>query len=777
MVWKALGIAQSAQGTDALPALEIAARLAPSDAEAHSNLGHALLARGRLAEAEASCRRAVAINASLADAHNNLGNALLGQRRYESAAASFEIALEIRPNFAKARNNLGTAQRALGRLHEAEAAYRRALALSPDFAEAHNNLGNVTRDLGQLDAAADCFRTALSLQPLFVEAHNNLGNVLLDLGQATEAMASYQRALEIRPDHAQAHNNLGNALRRLGEWGEAMKHYERALALRPAFAEAHCNAGDVHMKIGRVDAAAANYRDALAHRPDYAEAHAKLANALLQLWQHDAAVESCRRAIEIDPDLVLARTNLGHALLDVALHDEAEASYLEALRLDPDCIDALIGRGFVQRLKGRAAQAENAARRALEIDPDMPAALALLAELGADRGSFAESEALFRRIAALDPHVPTPWADMVGLRKMSGADTDWLASAERLVAQGLAPREEVRLRYAMGKYFEDVADFAQAFANYRMANELTKSHRPPYDRSAHTREVDRIIATFDEEGLRRLSAGGDLSARPVFIIGMPRSGTTLTEQILASHGSVAAGGELLFWPMAAGQCAAAWDGVDPGFIGTLAQDYRRLLAGLARDALHVVDKMPANFQWLGLIHAAFPNARIIHMRRHPVDTGLSIYFQNFSVAHTYANDLDDIAHYYHEYLRLMGHWRSILRPAAMLDVPYEGLIEDLEGWTRTLLEFIGLPWDPRCLEFDRPKGPVLTASRWQVRQKLGAGTLERRRHYDSHAAPLAGLADAARAYDRAFAEPDPSQIARPETDAVPAAFTVPLKRS
>jgi tetratricopeptide (TPR) repeat protein len=418
-----------------------------------------------------------------------------------------------------------------------------------------------------------------------------------------------------------------------------------------------------------------------------------------------------------------------------------------------------------------------AARRALEIDPDMPAALALLAELGADQGRFVESEALFKRIASLDPRVSTPWSDIVGLRKMSAADSDWLASAERLVAQGLAPREEVRLRYAMGKYFEDVGDFAQAFANYRMANELTKAHRSPYDRSAHTREVDEIIATFDTEELRRLSAGGDLSARPVFIIGMPRSGTTLTEQILASHGSVAGGGELLFWPMAAGRCAAAWDGIDPAFIGTLAQDYLRVLAGVSRDASHVVDKMPGNFQWLGLIHAAFPNARIIHMRRHPVDTGLSIYFQNFSVAHTYANDLEDIAHYYNEYLRLMGHWLSTLRPAALLDVPYEGLIGDLEGWTRTLLEFIGLPWDPRCLEFDRPKGPVLTASRWQVRQKLGAGSIERRRHYDADAAPLAGLAESARAYDRAFADPGHSQRARPTTIGVPAASTVRLKRS
>jgi hypothetical protein len=232
------------------------------------------------------------------------------------------------------------------------------------------------------------------------------------------------------------------------------------------------------------------------------------------------------------------------------------------------------------------------------------------------------------------------------------------------------------------------------------------------------------------------------SALAVFIIGMPRSGTTLAEQILASHPAVFGAGELRFWTTAAATYdPAALNGeLSDGTLCKLADDYLELLEKLSAQALRVVDKMPANFLALGLIHAALPNARFIHIRRNPIDTCLSIYFQNLNSAHTYANDLEDLAHYYTEYLRIMKHWRLALPQEAILDVPYEGLVGDPEGWSRTMLEFVGVPWDPRCMEFDQTSRAVITASRWHVRQRINNFSIERWRNYGKFIGPLLSLA-------------------------------------
>jgi len=221
---------------------------------------------------------------------------------------------------------------------------------------------------------------------------------------------------------------------------------------------------------------------------------------------------------------------------------------------------------------------------------------------------------------------------------------------------------------------------------------------------------------------------------------MPRSGTTLTEQILASHAAVFGAGELPFWNGAAVRYAAVRGGAeDLTTLRELGGEYLQLLETMSVNALRVIDKMPANFLYLGLIHAVLPNARILHLRRHPIDTCLSIYFQNFDAKHAYANDLDDLTHYYREYLRVMEHWRRILPAKTMLEVPYEGLVDDAEGWTRRMLEFIGLPWDPNCLEFHRNERTVDTSSKWQARQKINRTSVERWRHYEAHIGPLHSL--------------------------------------
>jgi len=233
------------------------------------------------------------------------------------------------------------------------------------------------------------------------------------------------------------------------------------------------------------------------------------------------------------------------------------------------------------------------------------------------------------------------------------------------------------------------------------------------------------------------------SSRPIFIVGMPRSGTSLAEQILASHPQVFGAGELPYWKTASLRVgtAALQNGSCEAVLRQLADEYLRLLTDLSPDAARVVDKMPGNFAHLGMIHAALPSARIIHMRRNPIDTCLSIYFQNFHIAHSYANDLADLAHYYHQYLRLMEHWRSVLPQEVILEVPYEALVDDQETWSRNMVDFVGLPWDAACVDFHQTNRNVSTFSKWQVRQKISRASVERWRNYEPFVGPLVQLSE------------------------------------
>ena len=584
----------------------------------------------------------------------------------------------------------------------------RATTLNPDDAEAHSSLGNAFRAAGKLSESIASHRRALAINPNYPEAHNNLGTAMRDLGRLEEAAASYQRALDITGDFGMAHVNLGKVLAELGKLDAALVCFRRAAEIAPGSPENHINLGDALRTLGRFEAAIASYRHALDIKPDDAEVHNKLGNALFFLGQHEAATASCTRALQINPGMAEVHSNLGMVLM----------------------------------LQNRIAEAEASCRRALEIDPALTGAMVLLAELRANEGCFSEADKWLRRAIALEPDMPEAWAGLVRWRKMSDGDHTWLTAAQRILGQRLPPRREVHLRYALGKYFDDTLDFDQAFDNYRRANELTRQHNARYDAQELTRYVDRLVQLYDRPWLDASSAGAIPSGRPVFVVGMWRSGTTLTEQILASHPAVFGAGELAFWNNAATayeQAASDGDSRD-STVARLALDYLALLDRLSTDALCVVDKMSSNFMHLGLIHAALPNARIIHMRRNPIDTCLSIYFQDFHYGHLYANDLDDLAHYYQQYERVMEHWRRTLPSHAMLEVPYEDLVDDQETWSRAILDFVGVPWDARCVDFHRTSRAVTTNSKWQVRQALSNASVGRWRNYEPFVAPLLKLA-------------------------------------
>ena len=567
--------------------------------------------------------------------------ALVDQGKLSTAESEARSALLLEPHSGILWKILSVAL--MRQSKDALQALRRAAELLPRDAEALHNLGAALYERGQWNAALAYLQQALAIEPSNADALVDAANALRELGQAREAVPLYQRALSLSPRLVEAQNNLGNALMELGERSEAVDCYQRALELKPGDVQIVCNLANALRQLGRLDEAAALYRQALQLNPGYVEALNKLGDVLRDLGDRRGALPLYRQAVELQPAKAENLCNLGNVLFELRRVDEAIASFQQALRLRPDYAPAHLSLALALRQQRRPAEAEVSCRAALAINPDYVEALSFLGELHADRGQFVEAERLFERALGLDPNFSFALVNIATHRRMTSEDTPWRERAAALLAKPLALGHEIGLHYALGKYCDDLGEYDRAFDHYRKANELTKRYGVKYDRARLTQRIDQIIASsrswLGAEGVRGASA----SEVPVLIIGMPRSGTSLAEQILASHPAVFGAGEVSFWNAAYDTYRKAeLEGKAPlELIPGLANDYLGHLTSLCGGARRVIDKMPANFMYVGLIHAAFRHARIIHMRRHPIDTCLSVYFQNFFNIGAYANDLED----------------------------------------------------------------------------------------------------------------------------------------
>jgi tetratricopeptide (TPR) repeat protein len=651
-------------------------------------------------------------------------------RQGKDALQAMRKTAELMPQDAEAHGNLGAVLHDQGQWEEALLSLRRAIQMQPNDVDALTNAADALRELGRVSEAVPLYQRALQINPRHLAAQNDLGNAFVQLGQHEEAVASYRRALALKPDEAQVLFNLGNSLRLLGRHEEALNLTQQAIRRNPALGVAYNSAGLSLVALGRRTEAIASFRQALEKGPVNVDTLSNLGNALRDIGARRDALVIYRQALALDPTHVETHCNIGNLLFQLHRIDESAASFRQALALKPDHPAAHVSLAVVLRHQRRAEEAEASCRAALGIDPDYAEALHVLGELRADRGDFAGAEQLFQRAIARKPDFAGAYNSIATHRKMSAEDRDWLAGAQGLLARELPLEQEIGLRFALGKFFDDVSQYDQAFPHIARANELNKRYGAIYDPARLTARVDEIIGRFGASVVKRRHEGASDSDLPVLIVGMPRSGTSLTEQILASHPSVFGAGELTFWNPSYNAYR------DGSSLSETARDYLERLSAGSGSALRVVDKMPANFMHAGLVHMTFPQARIIHVSRDPLDTCLSIYFQNFFNMGPHGNDLASLAHYYREYRRVTDHWRSVLPAASFLEVPYEALIEDQEGWTRRMLDFLALPWDSKCLEFYKTDRVVLTASRWQVRQKIHSASAGRWRHYEKFLGPL-----------------------------------------
>jgi tetratricopeptide (TPR) repeat protein len=511
-----------------------------------------------------------------------------------------------------------------------------------------------------------------------------------------------------RPDRAKAQHlfHRANKFFEQGAHAEATALYEEALELDSSLAEALSNLGSSLSYLGRYEESERCFRQAIAIKPNLPDPHANLGVLLRQQSYLSDSEASLRRALKLRPTDLDARMNLGLTLVFLGRLRDARACFAKVMKTTPRHVFALFGMGQI-------AMAE---------------------------GQFEEAETTFRRIIELNPKMTNAWAALPLTRKMTKADGEWLKGAEEVATSKIHPLEEANLRFAMGKYCDDVNDFADAFKNFKRGNELLKSAAEDYDRNERSKFVDQLIRVYSREAISNIGSAGSSSAKPVFVVGMPRSGTSLAEQIIASHPAAYGAGELGFW----GSPILRETGITQGVLmeterSKVAEAYLRILESASGNASRVVDKAPVNSDFLGLIYTVFPNARVIYMRRDPIDTCLSCYFQQFLTGIHFTFDLSDLVDYYRGHQRIMAHWREVLPPGFILDVPYEELVADQEAWSRKMLNFIGLEWDARVLEFHTNKRQVITASAWQVRQKVYKTSVARWHNYDKFIGPLKTL--------------------------------------
>jgi tetratricopeptide (TPR) repeat protein len=677
----------------------------PEHADALHLLGVALLQQGDHQEAVKRIGRAVALNRGNAAYHANLGEAYRALGNLERAAECFGTALHLQPRSPEAANNLGLVLLAQGKTEEAVLQLRQALGIKPDFGLACNNLGDALRLGGDLEGALAHFRRAVQLEPHLAEAHSNLGQLLLERHHPHEALAHLREAVRLRPGLAEARNNLGNALREAGRLAEARQSYAEALRISPNLAMTYNNMGQALQEENSLDDALAWYQRALQLDPRSARIHCNVASLLAEQEKYDDALAGYRRALELDPSYGEAHCGLGGVRQEQGHFEEAQGHYREALRYKPDLPATHWALGTVREELGDFEDAENCWRTALRYDPRLTGAYAALATLLRDK---------------------LPDEDLARTHQLL-ADPDLHDGRRSSLQFGLAHVLDAR-----GAYQEAAESLRQANA---LALARAQKRGQGYDPAAHAHFVAQMIAVCSPAFFERVCGFGSDSARPIFIVGLPRSGTTLTEQILASHSQVFGAGEQRLAREDFDALAAHEDKalerlahLDRATAQRIGGQHLERLRELNDDRRHVADKMPDNYLYLGLLATLFPRAKFIHCRRDLRDIAVSCWITNFRSI-PWANDTGHLANRFGEYRRVMDHWRQAL-PVRVLEVDYEETVADLEGVAHRLVDWCGLEWEPGCLAFHERKRPVRTASVSQVRQPIYTRSVARWKHYE-----------------------------------------------
>ena len=579
----------------------------------------------------------------------------------------------------------------------------------PDDPDVHFALADALFGQGKMDQALRQCRIGVDMAPQAIVGWIRMGRLLLMTGKGEQALETFTRAQEVSPEHPHVTAGIAESRAMIGDLEGAETAFNDALALAPGEADLIISLARVQDARGKVEAAEETLRAACGKHPDKFALWQSLGRALRAWDRVEDASEAWQQAQAHHPqslELKAQRAELAYELRDL---ETAQELYIELAKAYPGDL----------RIQNDLAQ--------------------VLASLGKDT----ESQVLFRELTTREPLFGQPWLNIARARHFDDpGDGDIQKMRSVVKRRQLDPSQAAYLHFALGKALDDCCVYDDAFLHYRKGNALRRADLK-FDPNAVNAHINRIISAFTPELMSRLTEHGDTSTRPLMIVGMPRSGTTLLEQVLCAHPDVETAGELRSLAQAAKAFTRQGEKPWPECIEDLSNEdlttsataYLNALSTRSETAVKVIDKMPQNFLHLGFAALLFPKAVFVHCVREPLDTCLSNFFQIFPPGIDFAYDLSDLGQYYRSYEDLMSHWKILLE-SRLITVRYEELVSDPEGVLRLLLESLSLQWDSACLSHEQNVGRVDTLSLYQVRQPLNTDSTERWRHYEQHLEPL-----------------------------------------
>lgn len=641
--------------------------------------GQQALHAGMFSQAEKHFLEMLKIGPAITEAQNGLAFVYAASKQHAKASAQFKLVLRANPQHAQTHHNLANSLYQQNNYEDSIQHYQAAIKFDAKLVDSHIHCGMAYRKIKNYEAAIKCLHKALDLDNVSAKAFHVLGMIYADTEDYMRALECLENATGLAPKHSEFRVSFGLILEEASLDFEAGVQYHKACEIDP------------------------NYIDGFTFYGAY----------LLKNHRHDEALECFNRAEVLAPSNLSIWDNLGQTYLGMGDTDAALAKFNAALQIEPKRLSTLIGIEQVYQETGKLDDAINLCDKIIAIDPQSPSGYLLKSRVKKSKPNDSLAEHLLQFVENTD----------------------------------LGNDIKVGINFALGKIFDDQNNYQQAFKYYAAGNSL-RNESINYSAETDTERFSKLIEVFNADFFKKHQYLGNSSNIPVFIVGMPRSATTLTEQIISSHHDVIAAGEVIFWGKAPTamplrlntetpypECMSEMTTEQAQDIASLYELTLHKITGPHNTAQHITDKMPHNFVNLGLIALLFPNAKIIHTKRDPIDTCLSIFFQNFSKSHPYSFDLTNLGQHYRQYERIMQHWHSVL-PGRIMDINYADTIADPEFWSRKLIAHIGLVWDDACLTPHKLERSVKTASHWQVRQPIYKTSVARWKNYEEFLAPL-----------------------------------------
>ena len=656
-----------------------------------------------------------------------------------------------------------------GQLDQAEEIYKSVLINDPQQSDAQYLLGIISLNKGNYEVAIQLIDKAIIIDPTKAHYYNDCAQAYNALSNTENAINYYKKAITLNKDNIEAYNNIGNIFREIGEHGQAIIHLKKAIDLDSAFTEGHYNLALTYNKNKDYKNATFYYNKTIEIDPNFFAAYNNLGVIYKNNRDIKTAFQYFKKAISINPKYLDAYLNLGYTHFQYGNVDEAFQNFNIVLTIDPSYIKAYIGIAIVMRRLNKQDEAISQLKKALVIKPDDPYLLDAIGQTLTELGKKEEAIEYFENTIKIKP---SSYETIHSLALINPESKYLTAIKKSLKDSNLNDNDKAHLHFSYGIISDKLKDFHSAFAEYKKAN-LIKRNEIPYKAGNDSAYVNKLTTTYTEEYVNKIKKYGVSSDLPIFIVGMPRSGTSLAEQILSSHNSIYGAGELnLIDKNIEGEILKKLNennyntksirNLSETTIKFILEDYLNELRKFSKTASHITDKLPYNYLKIGLIKSLLPNSKIIHCKRNALDTCLSIYFSNFpSIANdipssiplhdaliedeinnthshhinAFSYDLLDIGKKYLTYEEIMVHWKNIF-PDDIYQLNYEELILDQEKISRELINHIGLEWDPECLNFYKNKREVKTTSYLQVRKPIYSSSVERWKEYRKFLKPL-----------------------------------------